>query len=83
VMNPSAWANSNPPRRDFLGGLLFSQSLDLRTLRFIWIPLFPLIELAIRLHGSQHHDEIERSGHALHIQAGRDGRLRIDDESTG
>ena len=72
----------NPPRRDFLGGLFVSHSLEWRTLGSIWIALFLQSVPVIRFHGSQHHDEIERSGLALQIQAGCDGRLRIDDESA-
>ena len=50
---------------------------------FIWMQLFLQSVLVVRFHGSQHHDEIGRSGLVLQIQAGCDGRLRIDDESAG
>jgi len=52
-------------------------------LGFKWIALFLQAGLAIQFHDSQHHDEIGRSGLVLQIQAGCDGRLRIDDESAG
>lgn len=69
----------NPPRRDVLGGLFVSHSLEWRTL-FRWITPFPAVEPEARSHNSQHHGELGRSGLVLRIQAVCDGRLRIDYE---
>ena len=71
----------NPPRRDVLGGLFVSHSLEWRTL-FILIEPFPAVEPEAQFRNSQHHGGLERSGLFLPFQTANDGRLRIDGASA-